>query len=62
MTNESTNVTESKKERSNTVTLLDSSVSKSPLTRMQSAHGASLLWQLVSEQASKFIATAEVVS
>ena len=62
MTNESTNVTESKKERSNTVTLLDSSVSKSPLTRMQSAHGASLLRQLVSEQASKFIATAEVVS
>ena len=62
ITIEPTNATESKKERSNTATSLDSSVSKSPLTRMQSTHGASLLRQLVSEQASKFIATAEVVS
>lgn len=50
---------DSKRDKPANSSLLDTSATKSPLTRLQSGNGILLLEKLVSEQSSKFIAQSE---
>lgn len=52
---------DSKRDKPANSSLLDTSATKSPLTRLQSGNGILLLEKLVSEQSSKFIAQSEEV-